>query len=500
MRPSLQLKISQHLALTPQLQQSIRLLQLSSLELQQELNQMLADNPLLEMIEPVSEDEKVPTAQVVTAPTSSDGEFANNDEPVTLNDTPVDAEEPTDAVDAVQSLDIVEERGPAEEWPSSPESGDDDEQTTQQAGVTTLREYLLEQTSHLRNVDDDTLAITRLLIEAVDESGFLTMSREELNFLLAQESGTVEPLVSESLWNHAIAALQSLDPVGVGARNLRECLVLQIAAMPETVAQIDALEILRNHYDSFIRKDSGRIKRALHMEDEDLRAAVNLIQSVPTRPCSAFGDDAATFVVPDVIVKKTRNRWMVQLNPSTVPKLRLNEVYASILSANKAGRTTPMSAQLQEARWMIRNVEQRFATILRVTQTIVNRQSGFFDHGDIAMRPLTLREIADELDLHESTISRVTSAKYMASPRGVFELKYFFGSGVATDTGGAASATAIKAMIKQMVGAEDPKKPLTDNTLAELLEAQGVLVARRTVAKYREMLGIGAVSARRVSA
>jgi RNA polymerase sigma-54 factor len=285
----------------------------------------------------------------------------------------------------------------------------------------------------------------------------------------------------------------------VGARSLRECLILQISALPETVPQMDALEILRNHFDTFMRKDGGRIKRALHMEDEDMRAAVNLIQSVSTRPCSGFGDDAATFVVPDVIVKKSRNRWTVQLNPSTVPKLRLNDMYAGILSANKSGRTTPLSAQLQEARWLIRNVEQRFATILRVTQTIVTRQSAFFDHGDIAMRPLTLREIADELELHESTISRVTSSKYMATPRGVFELKYFFGSGVATDTGGAASATAIKAMIKQMVGGEDPKKPLTDSTLAELLEAQGVLVARRTVAKYREMLGIGAVSSRRVS-
>jgi RNA polymerase sigma-54 factor len=495
MKPTLQLKLSQHLALTPQLQQSIRLLQLSTLELQQEIGQLLSDNPLLELIEPLPEEERVPAAQIVTAPTNSDGEFDPEAQRAETPEPSNDSEKPLDETGVREEM-LAEAGGGSEDWPSSPESGDDDEQTFQQAAETTLREHLLDQLNG-RRVDDDVLLLARMLVEAVDENGFLGITREELNFLFAERSGSLETAISEALWNEAVDVVQSLDPIGVGARSLRECLLLQVRAMPETVAQVDALEILTRHYDAFMAKDAVRIKRFLQMEDEDFRAAVQTIQRARTRPGAGFGEADAGFVVPDVLVKKSRSRWVAQLNPSTVPKLRINNLYANILSANKTGRTTPMSAQLQEARWLIRNVEQRFATILRVTQAIVTRQSAFFDHGDIAMRPLTLREIADELELHESTISRVTSAKYMATPRGVFELKYFFGSGVATDAGGAASSTAIKAMIKQMIGAEDGAKPLTDSTLAELLEAQGVLVARRTVAKYREMLGIPSVSARR---
>ncbi len=494
MKPTLQLKLSQHLALTPQLQQSIRLLQLSSLELQQEINQMLADNPLLEIIEPVSiEDVQIPAAQVQTAPTNSDGDFDSSDAPAA--DAATDAEKPAEA-ETFEGLDRESESASGEEWPSSPESGDDDEQTFQQAQTVTLRDHLLEQIASAR-VSDEVRNLTRMLIEAVDEAGMLALTREELNFLLSQESGTLEPLVSKELWDDSVAALQALDPTGVGARDVQECIRLQLLAMPETVPQVDALEMIQNHFQAMLDKDVGRIKRALQMEDSDFRNAMALIQMTTPRPGAAYSDDTATFVVPDVIIKKSRRKWIATLNPSTMPKLRINQIYANILTSAKAGRTTPMSAQLQEARWLIRNVEQRFATILRVSTAILNRQQGFFDHGDIAMRPLTLREIADELELHESTISRVTSSKYLSSPRGVFELKYFFGSGVATEAGGSASATAIKAMIKQLIGAEDTKKPLTDSTLAELLEAQGVLVARRTVAKYREVLSISPVNERR---
>jgi RNA polymerase sigma-54 factor len=493
MKPTLQLKLSQHLALTPQLQQSIRLLQLSSLELQQEINQMLADNPLLEMTEMVNEDGDDISPQLKKTATD-DGEFS---EVKTSDDVGAegDANAPADSAQEAVEFEL-DERSSAEEWPSSPESGDDEEQTFQQARSVSLRDHLLDQVALVR-ADEDVVTLLKMLIEAVDERGMLAISRDEINFMLAEASGNIAPQVSVDLWEQAVAQLQSFDPTGVGARTLPECIALQLRAMPETVAQVDALSIVNDHFESLLAKDTLRIKRALQMEDEDYRAAISLIQKTTPKPGSPFADDVATFVTPDVIIRKSRRRWVAQLNGATMPKLRVNQIYAGILAANKAGRTTPMSAQLQEARWLIKNVEQRFATIQRVSQAIVDRQQAFFDHGDIAMRPLTLREIADELSLHESTISRVTSSKFMSSPRGVFELKYFFGSGVATDVGGSASSTAIKAMIKQMVAAEDCKKPMTDSTLAELLEAQGVLVARRTVAKYREMLGISPVSERR---
>jgi RNA polymerase sigma-54 factor len=492
MKPSLQLKLSQHLALTPQLQQSIRLLQLSTLELQQELNQLIADNPLLEFAEPVGQDALdgalplVPREAVTETPTQAEQE-PSGDTADQLN-----ADRATESAEA----EFENDAAPSEEWPSSPESRDDDDNAFQQACSETLRVMLLEQ-ARMLNVDEDTHTLVRMMVEAIDEAGFLGVTRDELNMILAEASGEIAPQISVDLWDRALTHLQSFEPAGVGARSLQECICLQLKAMPETVPQIDALDIVSKYYDALIAKDAGRIKRALQFEDEDFKAAIALIQLTNTRPGAPYSDDVAAFVVPDVIVKKSRRRWVAQLNPSTMPKLRINQIYASILSANKAGRTTPMSAQLQEARWLIKNVEQRFATILRVTTSIVARQQQFFEHGDIAMRPLTLREIAEELGLHESTISRVTSSKYMATPRGVFELKYFFGSGVATDTGGSASATAIKAMIKQLIGGEDTRKPLTDSTLAELLEAQGVLVARRTVAKYREMLGVRPVSERR---
>ena len=494
MKPTLQLKLSQHLALTPQLQQSIRLLQLSSLELQQEINQMLADNPLLEMAEALSE-EGEDAAPLAKKTTSDEGDFA---EVKTSDEVGAEGDAAAPSESAQESVEFeLDERASAEEWPSSPETGDDDEQTFQQATSVSLRDHLLDQVSLVR-ADDDVITLLKMLIEAVDERGMLAISRDEINFMLAEASGNLAPQVSPELWESAVAELQSFDPTGVGARTLPECIALQLRAMPETVAQVDALSIITDFFDSLLAKDTLRIKRALQMEDEDYRAAIALIQKTTPKPGSPFADDVAMFVTPDVIIRKSRRRWVAQLNPSTMPKLRVNSIYAGILASNKAGRTTPMSAQLQEARWLIKHVEQRFATIQRVSQAIVNRQQAFFDHGDIAMRPLTLREIADELSLHESTISRVTSSKFMSSPRGVFELKYFFGSGVATDVGGSASSTAIKAMIKQMVAAEDCKKPMTDSTLAELLGAQGVLVARRTVAKYREMLGIAPVSERRI--
>jgi len=291
--------------------------------------------------------------------------------------------------------------------------------------------------------------------------------------------------------------LQSFDPPGVGARSAAECLSLQLHRL-DSPAKALALTIVNQHLELLAARDYTRLKKALSVDEPALKAAHELIRSLAPFPGHAFGRVEADFVVPDVIVRKTSAGWMAQLNPDVMPRLRINEMYAQILRSSRGeSGAANLQQKLQEARWLIKNIQQRFDTILRVSQAIVERQKSFFTHGEIAMRPLVLREIADTLGLHESTISRVTTNKYMATPMGTFELKYFFGSHVSTETGGAASSTAIRALIKQLVGAEDPKNPLSDSRIAELLGEQGFVVARRTVAKYREALKIPAVNLRK---
>ena len=292
--------------------------------------------------------------------------------------------------------------------------------------------------------------------------------------------------------------LQSFEPPGVGARSPAECLALQLKALPEdTPYRAEALKIVEGHLPLLAARDFTRLRRVLHCDEACVKCVRELIRSLNPRPGSSFARAEANYVIPDVVVRKVRNQWVASLNEAAMPKLRLNRIYADILTRNRDASNQQLAAQLQEAKWMIRNVQQRFETILRVAQAIVERQRRFFEHGEVAMRPMVLREIADMLDLHESTISRVTTQKYMLTPRGTFELKYFFGSHVATDTGGAASATAIRALIKQLIAAESPKSPLTDSRIAELLGDQGILVARRTIAKYREALSIPPVNLRR---
>src|SRR5581483_2893803 len=269
-------------------------------------------------------------------------------------------------------------------------------------------------------------------------------------------------------------------------------------AMPEsTPCRAEALTIVNGHLPLLAARDFTKLKRLLHTDDAGVRAVRDLIRSLNPRPGAAFAKAEANYVIPDVVVRKVRNQWIAQLNEAAMPKLRLNRIYADILTRNRESSNQQLAAQLQEAKWLIRNVQQRFDTILRVAQAIVDRQRHFFDHGEVAMRPMVLREIAEILSLHESTISRVTTQKYMLTPRGTYELKYFFGSHVATDTGGACSATAIRALIKQLINAEDTKAPLTDSRIADLLGDQGIVVARRTIAKYREALQIPPVNMRK---
>ena len=280
----------------------------------------------------------------------------------------------------------------------------------------------------------------------------------------------------------------------IGARSASECLALQLANLTSSKTRDLALIIVRKHLDQLAARDYVRLRKAVACSEDELREAQALIRSLNPRPGAQYSPVETRYVIPDVVVRKVRGQWVASLNAEAMPRLRINRLYADILQGQ---RGSGLASQLQEAKWLIKNVQQRFETIQRVSQAIVDRQRQFFEHGDVAMRPLTLREIADQLGLHESTISRVTTQKYMASPRGVYELKYFFGSHVATETGGAASSTAIRALIKQLVSAEDGKKPLSDAQLADILGQQGIMVARRTVAKYREALNIPPVNLRK---
>jgi RNA polymerase sigma-54 factor len=293
----------------------------------------------------------------------------------------------------------------------------------------------------------------------------------------------------------ALHHLQNFDPAGVGARSVQECLALQLKALPTDDAQKLALSIVDKHLDLLAGRNFAKLKKLADCDDERLRAAQVLIRSLNPRPGARYAVLDARYITPDVVVRKVRGQWTASINADVYPRLRVNSLYAQILSRQ---RGSSLSGHLQEARWLVKNVQQRFDTILRVAQAIVDRQRQFFEHGEVAMRPMVLREIAEALQLHESTVSRVTTQKYMATPRGILELKYFFGSHVATEVGGACSATAIRALIKQLVGAEDAKTPLSDSQITDLLSQQGIVVARRTVAKYREALGIPSVKRRKV--
>jgi RNA polymerase sigma-54 factor len=501
MKPSLQLRFSQQLALTPQLQQSIRLLQLSTLELNQELEQILAENPLLERLDdPLADCARIsPNGSLDHSGPGIDheGDAASPPPPAER------AEVPDDGADRGES-------GPSDdghadhglEWGAdgrgSRSEQDDDEREFPQVASTgdTLREHLMRQLAGTGGSRRDKALVT-LLIDELDADGYLRASLDELMEALPDEL-EIEP---EEL-SGALRMLQSFDPSGVGARSVPECLLLQLSNLPpvdrpaETTLKL-AGAIAHQHLELLGARDFARLKRVLRCDDDELRAAQTLIQSLNPRPASGFSGEPPAYVVPDVMVRRGKGGWSAILNPDVMPKLRINDVYAQILKRSRGGPGSSLSSQLQEARWLVKNVQQRFDTIQRVAQAIVDRQRAFFTHGAVAMRPLVLREIADALGLHESTVSRVTTQKYMHTPFGTFEMKYFFGSHVATDTGGAASSTAIRALIKQLVTAEDPKTPLSDSRIAEVLGEQGIVVARRTVAKYREALQIPPVAQRK---
>ena len=519
MKPGLSLRVSQHLALTPQLQQSIRLLQLSTQELSQEIEQMLDENPFLERSSDEAEREAFGLGQA-DAPAQRDD--ASVDSAIVSGATSADAASVEGQNDAETSV-LGEEPGwegdgttdmapDDSEWggdaPARQQGAAADEDTDASEWVHTqesLTEHLHRQALALRLSDVD-MAALRFLIESLNEDGYLEDPIETLAQGLA---GTDDPEQLDELVHHftvALRLLQSLEPTGVGARNLAECLGLQLRALlqdgaldAETVQA--ALCMCGQSLDLLARRDVRRLMQLCGCSEERTRAAMALITRLEPRPGRRFADVERNAVVPDVLVTRSGRagqQFVVQLNPEVMPKLRVHDVYAGALRGHRGGEGhQALQQRLQEARWFIKNIQQRFDTILRVSRAIVERQKNFFVHGELAMRPLVLRDIADELGLHESTISRVTTAKYMATPQGTFELKYFFGSGLGTDTGGNASSTAVRALIKQFIAAESPAKPLSDSQLADMLKEQGIECARRTVAKYREALRIPTATLRK---
>ena len=539
MKQSLSLRVSQHLALTPQLQQSIRLLQLSTLEMAQEVEQMLDENPFLERADegldreefglaatdaPVSAGEQIADAASAAGPVADAGEGRNEDKASATDGDAVEA--------SVDGASPVEERwdgdGTVEMAPDDSEWGGDapprgsgsgdDEETASAAdlarALVSLQDHLHEQARCLRLSEADAAAL-HFLIESLDEDGYLADPLPELALALLRLQGeaaaeadpsdeaTERLEAAEQGLRTALQLLQHMDPPGVGARDLAECLKLQILELRNTPEARAALAICAQPLELIAKRDVRKLVQLCRADEDTVRGALALIARLEPKPGRRFADVERNIVVPDVIVTRAGRGFKVVLNPDVMPRLRVHDVYANAMRQNRGGRDggegghAAMQQRLQEARWFIKNIQQRFDTILRVSSAIVERQRNFFMHGELAMRPLVLREIADELGLHESTISRVTTAKYMATPFGTYELKYFFGSSLGTETGGNASSTAVRALLKQFIAAEAPAKPLSDNQLSDLLKEQGIECARRTVAKYREAMRIAPANLRK---
>ena len=534
MKQGLSLRVSQHLALTPQLQQSIRLLQLSTLDLSQEVEQMLDENPFLDRVDDAAEREAFGLDQVDTPVSLGDqlaevgasdaSEFVaentykeSGEGQFDLKNTAAEAPAPADDGEAANTepdwegdgtVDVTPDDG---EWggDAPPRQSGDGDDTASAADLAhahvSLYDHLHQQALGLR-VSEAQRGALYALIESLNEDGYLDESLEELAQALlpgdeAQDPGLL--LAREELTHHlrvALGLLQHMEPTGVGARNLAECLRLQVEDMRNTPVAQAALAMCDQALELLARRDSKKLAVLCGVDEPLAREALALIARLEPKPGRRFADVSRNVVVPDVIVTRAGRGFKVQLNPDVMPRLRVHSAYASALREGRGTRTeggAHMQQRLQEARWFIKNIQQRFDTILRVSSAIVERQRNFFMHGELAMRPLVLREIADELGLHESTISRVTTAKYMATPFGTFELKYFFGSGLGTETGGNASSTAVRALIKQLVAGEDAKKPLSDNALSDMLKEQGIECARRTVAKYREGMRIAPANLRK---
>ena len=470
LKASLQLRLGQQLTMTPQLQQAIRLLQLPTIELQAHIRDLLESNVMLE------QDEESESAQYESLATTEMGGDTG--------DAPADS-----SVEVVDDGWSDQSVGPAEN-PWSP-GEDDRQQEFADAGGGTLRDHLLWQIELVR-LDARELSIARAIIDAINDDGYLTDPLEEIAATLRPEIDATPAEVEQVL-----AVVQALDPSGVGARSVSECLQLQLRQLdPATPGVECARRIAARHLDLVASGDTAALRRDLGTEEEEIEQALALVRSCHPRPGTVVSRAAAEYVVPDVFVRRTpRGGWSVEINPAILPRVRLNQDYASMLGRNTGHAT--LRAQLQEARWLLKSLEIRNDTLTRVARSIVERQSEFLEHGEESMRPMILRDIATAIGMHESTVSRVTSGKYMHTPRGVFELRYFFSSHVEGADGSGTSSTAIRAKIRKLIKEENPASPLSDSRIAELLSGEGIPVARRTVAKYRESMGLAPSNERR---
>ncbi len=513
MKQGLSLRVSQHLALTPQLQQSIRLLQLSTLELSQEVEQMLDENPFLEVSEETAVREEFGVDQTDT-PVSQDVqefEFATTSIASGPIETSATSQNEPDTTPEISSEARLEESwdgdGTVETTPDDGEWGGDaparknnnDDNDTDAADLArsheSLQDHLHRQSLGLRLSELDRAAL-HFLIESLNDDGYL----EDTLTVLATSLAGEDALQTEELVQHfgvALKLLHHMEPAGVGARNLAECLSLQLLDCKDCVETRAAMAVCQQPIELLAKRDVKRLSQLCGFPDTVIKSAIGVIGRLDPKPGRRFVNVERNLIVPDVLVIKSGRGFKVTLNGDVMPRLRVQDMYANALKQHKGQGGQALQQRLQEARWFIKNIQQRFDTILRVSTAIVERQKNFFSHGELAMRPLVLREIADELGLHESTISRVTTAKYMSTPFGTFELKYFFGSALGTETGGNASSTAVRALIKQFVVLENTQKPLSDNQISDMLKEQGIGCARRTVAKYREALRIAPANLRR---
>ena len=493
MRPSLQLKIGQQLTMTPQLQQAIKLLQLSTLDLQQEIQEALESNPLLEV------DEAQANAQEDNANNIDEAYSASASEKTeaTATDGSEDASPTIDEISTTEAMgtsDIPEELNIDTTWDESFSAGisssgigsaPSDDYVYQGETTDSIQDHLLWQ-MELTPFTDTDRTIATAIIDAVDDAGYLTVTADDILEAVGIEDVELDEVEA------VLKRINVFDPIGVAARSIPECLLIQLNQFEKDTPWLEeSKKIVTEYVDLLANRDYRTLMRKTRLKEDQLREVVRLIQSLNPRPGDSVikGDDQ--YVVPDVSVEKKNGRWVVELNPDTAPKLSINQQYAAMSRSVKSSNDSQfIRSNLQEAKWFIKSLESRNDTLLKVSNCIVQRQQGFFEHGPEAMRPMVLNDIAEAVDMHESTISRVTTQKYMHTPRGIFELKYFFSSHVSTENGGECSSTAIRALIKKLISAELPSKPLSDSKMAEILAEQGINVARRTIAKYRESLSI----------
>jgi len=491
MRPSLQLRIGQSLTMTPQLQQAIKLLQLSTLDLQQEIQENLENNPLLEVDESSTSNNENDMDKLEEA-FSANTESAENNS-LDGSEEAIPSSDEITTTEVIEQNDIPEELSVDTTWEESYSAGVSntgavapaDDNVYQGETTDTIQDHLRWQ-MELTPFSETDKTIATAIIEAIDDSGYLTVSAEEI----LESTGNNEVELDEV--EAVLKRINMFDPIGVGARSVPECLLIQLNQFdPETPWLKECKMVISEHIDLLGNRDYRQLMRKTRLKEDQLREIMRLIQSLNPRPGDVVvkGDDQ--YVIPDVSVEKKNGRWVVELNPDTAPKLGINQQYASMIKGMKSSNDSQfMRSNLQEAKWFIKSLESRNDTLLKVSNCIVKQQQAFFEHGPEAMRPMVLNDIAEMVEMHESTISRVTTQKFMHTPRGIYELKYFFSSHVSTENGGECSSTAIRALIKKLIAAEIPSKPLSDSKMTELLADQGINVARRTIAKYRESLAI----------